>query len=113
LKPLVERTPSQGRSTERLLGRILFIFAAGFVVLGLVVGLIRTNNGDVRGAVLNHDGGCDQPSGLVAMVVVLWGLALICTAAGIAAMSVAPPRPHWTDPPSTSVRVPRPGELDE
>lgn len=92
---------------ERVLSHVLLIFSAGFALIGLVVGLIKSNTGDFCGAVLSHDGGCAQPSSMIAMVVVLWGLSATCLAAATIAGSAAPPPRREPDKP-LDVYTPRP-----
>lgn len=78
---------------ERVLAQVLFTFAIGLFLIGLVVGLLTANSGDFCGAVLSHGDGCRQPVSLLAMMLVSWGLALTCAIAGWVAIDAAPRPP--------------------
>jgi hypothetical protein len=86
---------------ERVLGKVLFTFAGGLFLIGLVVGLLKvSNNPEYCGAVLAHDDGCRQPVSLLAMMLASWGLAVTCAFAAWVAI----------DPP---VKEPNAGLRDE
>ncbi len=74
---------------ERVVSRVLFVFAAGFGFIGLTVGVLEVNTDVYCGSVLWHDEGCSQPTSMIALVIVLLGLAVTCFIAALIAREPA------------------------
>jgi hypothetical protein len=63
---------------EHVVSRVLGTFAFGFTVIGGILGLLPIGDSGDCGSLFNNGGGCGGTNSRLALVVLVFGIALTC-----------------------------------
>jgi hypothetical protein len=89
---------------ERIVSLVLNTFSVGFILIGVVIGLLKVDTDQYCGAVLWHEEGCSQPVSMLAAMIGLFGLAVTCwVAASVVLRSSRPADPPVVHPDGAQV----------